>query len=139
MPHTRRKVWELIRRLRDAGRTIILASHYIDEVELLAKRVAVIDQGRLIAEGSPAELIERVGRVVVDIAYPTHTESAFFETREDAARHVARLEVETTIRHANLEDVFIRVTGRRVNPNNGKGEPHHAAGHGHHSARTAHS
>lgn len=137
--HTRRRVWELIRRLRDAGRTIVLTSHYIDEVELLANRVAVIDRGRLIAEGSPGELIERVGRVVVDIAFPTHTESIFFETREEAAGHAAALEAETTIRHANLEDVFIQITGRRVNPENGKGEPPHAAGHGHHSARAAHS
>ena len=137
--HTRRKVWELIRRLRDAGRTVVLTSHYIDEVELLSNRVAIIDQGRLIAEGSPAELIDQVGRVVVDIAHPTHTEFAFFETREDAARHIASLDVEATIRHANLEDVFIRITGRRVNPNERKGEPQHASGHGHHAARNAHS
>ncbi|MGO9566151.1 MAG: ABC transporter ATP-binding protein [Desulfomonilaceae bacterium] len=137
--HTRRKVWELIRRLRDAGRTIILTSHYIDEVELLANRVAVIDLGRLIAEGSPKELIERVGHVVVDVVHSTYTESVFFESREDAARHVATLEEETTIRHANLEDVFIQITGKRVNSDKGKGEPRHAAGHGNHSARTAHS
>jgi len=135
--HTRRKVWELIRRLRDAGRTIVLTSHYIDEVELLANRVAVIDRGRLIAEGSPKELIERVGRVAVDIAYPTRTESILFETREEAVRHVAGLEEETTIRHANLEDVFIQITGRRVNPDKAKGEQQHAAGHGNHSARAS--
>lgn len=137
--HARRRVRELIRRLRDEGRTIILTSHYIDEVELLANRVAVIDRGRLIAEGSPKELIERVGRVVVDITFPTHTQSIFFETREAAARHVSTMEEATTIRHANLEDVFIQITGRRVDPGNGKGEPRHAAGHGRHSARVAHS
>lgn len=137
--HARRKVWELIRRLRGAGRTIILTSHYIDEVELLANRVAVIDRGRLIAEGAPAELIERVGCVTVDIAYPTHTASAFFETREEAARHAAALDAETTIRQANLEDVFIQLTGRRVSPGHEKGELRHAPADGRHSARTAHS
>jgi ABC-2 type transport system ATP-binding protein len=136
--HARRKVWDLIRRLREAGRTIVLTSHYIDEVELLSNRVAVIDKGRLIAEGTPAELIEGVGRVVLDIHHPTHTEYAFFETREEAARHAAHLEAETTIRNANLEDVFIRITGRPVNPVEQKGAPHHASGHGGHSARTAH-
>lgn len=132
--HARRKVWELIRRLRDEGRTIVLTSHYIDEVELLSNRVAVIDRGRLIAEGSPKELIERVGPVVVDVAHPTHTESVFFETREEAARHAGGLETEATIRQANLEDVFIQITGRRVDPDKGKGEPCHASGHGNHSA-----
>lgn len=137
--HARRKVWDLIRRLREAGRTIIMTSHYIDEVELLSNGVAVIDKGRLIAEGSPAELIESVGRVVLDIHHPTHTEYAFFETREEAALHAGHLEVETTIRHANLEDVFIRITGRPVNPVEQKGALHHATGHGNHSARAAHS
>lgn len=129
--HARRKVWELIRRMRDAGRTIILTSHYIDEVELLADRVAVIDRGRLVAEGSPSALIESVGPVVVDIVHPTFTEYAFFTTREEAARHVAGLDAETTIRHANLEDVFVRITGRRVNPNEKNGDPRHVSGHGH--------
>lgn len=136
--HARRKVWELLRRLRGAGRTIILTSHYIDEVELLSNRVAVIDRGRLIAEGSPNELIERVGRVAVDVSYPTRTESFFFETREEAARHVACMEEETTIRHANLEDVFIQITGRRVNEEKAQGERQNAAGHGNHSTRASH-
>lgn len=136
--HARRKVWDLIRRLRDTGRTIILTSHYIDEVEFLSNRVAVIDKGRLIAEGTPAELIESVGRIVLDIHHPTHTEYAFFETRNQAASHAAQMDVETTIRNANLEDVFIRLTGRPVNPVEQKGALQHATGHGSHSARTAH-
>lgn len=143
--HARRKVWELIRRLRDEGRTVILTSHYIDEVELLADRVAVIDRGRLIAEGAPQQLIDGVGQVVVDIHHPNRTEYAFFETRDEAASHVARLNVTTTIRNASLEDVFVRITGRRVNhplsqtAQAEKGTEHGASGHGHHSARTAHS
>jgi ABC-2 type transport system ATP-binding protein len=139
--HARRKVWELIRRLRDIGRTIVLTSHYIDEVELLADRVAVIDQGRLIAEGTPAELIEGVGKVVLDIHHSTHTEYCFFNSREEAARRAAHLNVATTIRNANLEDVFVRITGRYVNPSSQeeKGGPRHASGHGGHSARAHHS
>jgi ABC-type multidrug transport system ATPase subunit len=116
-----------------------MTSHYIDEVELLSNRVAVIDKGHLIAEGTPAELIEEVGRVVLDIHHPDHTEYAFFETREEAARHAASLDVETTIRHANLEDVFVRITGRTVNPLDQKGAPHRASSHGGHSTRADHS
>lgn len=87
------------------------------------------------------ELIESVGKVVLDIHHSTHTEYAFFNSREEAAHHAAHLSVPTTIRNANLEDVFVRITGRRVSPSSSeeKGVPRHASGHGGHSARTAHS
>lgn len=137
--HARRKVWDLIRRLRESGRTVVMTSHYIDEVELLSDRVAVIDRGRLIAEGTPAALIEEVGRVVLDIHYPEHTAYAFFESRAKAALHAASLDAETTIRYANLEDVFVRITGRTVNPVEKKGDPHHASSYGGRSTRADHS
>lgn len=137
--HARRKVWDLIRRLRDGGCTIILTTHYIEEVEVLADHVAIIDHGRMIAEGSPRDLIASVGSVAVDCALPTGTETAFFETREGAADHISKLNARTTIRQANLEDVFIRLTGRRVNPNEQEGEVAHVTGHSSHTTRTHHS
>jgi len=60
-PQSRRQLWEVIRDLRDRGRTIVLTTHYMDEAERLCDRVAVIDQGKIIAQGSPAELIARLG------------------------------------------------------------------------------
>jgi ABC-2 type transport system ATP-binding protein len=132
--HARRRVWDLIRHLRDRGCTIVLTTHYIEEAEMLADQVAIIDHGRMIAEGAPRELIARSGNVAVDCSYPTGTETAFFETRDAATGFVSKLDVRTTIRHANLEDVFIRLTGRRVNPNEQEGETEHAASHGRHTA-----
>ena len=137
--YARRKVWDLIRRLRDGGSTVVLTTHYIEEVELLADHVAIIDHGRLIAEGSPRALIERVGTLAVDCCYPGGTQVAFFATREAAAAHVAAVEVRATIRQANLEDVFLQLTGRHVNPDAQEGMPAHATNHGHHAARTHHS
>jgi ABC-2 type transport system ATP-binding protein len=60
-PQSRRQLWDVIRDLRDRGRTIVLTTHYMDEAERLCDRVAVIDQGKIIASGSPAELIARLG------------------------------------------------------------------------------
>jgi ABC-2 type transport system ATP-binding protein len=60
-PQSRRQLWDVIRDLRDRGRTIVLTTHYMDEAERLCDRVAVIDHGKIIAQGSPAELIARLG------------------------------------------------------------------------------
>jgi ABC-2 type transport system ATP-binding protein len=60
-PQSRRQLWDVIRGLRDRGRTVVLTTHYMDEAERLCDRVAIIDHGKIIALGSPAELIARVG------------------------------------------------------------------------------
>jgi ABC-2 type transport system ATP-binding protein len=60
-PQSRRQLWDIIRDLRRRGRTILLTTHYMDEAERLCDRVAVVDHGRVIALGSPAELIQSLG------------------------------------------------------------------------------
>jgi ABC-2 type transport system ATP-binding protein len=60
-PQSRRQLWEVIRDLRARGRTALLTTHYMDEAERLCDRVAIIDQGKIIALGSPAQLIARLG------------------------------------------------------------------------------
>ncbi len=137
--HARRKVWDLIRRLRSDGCTIVLTTHHIEEAEMLADHVVIIDHGRVIAEGGPAELIAQSGNVAVDYSGSKGTETAFFENREAAGDFVSKHDVRTTVRHANLEDVFIRLTGRRVNPNEQEGETVYVSGHGSHTAGTHHS
>ncbi len=137
--HTRRRVWDLIRRLRDEGSTIVLTTHYIEEAEVLADNVVIIDQGRIIAEGSPSALIAGTGAVAVDHFGSSGTQTTFFETRHQASEFISTLDARATIRRANLEDIFIRLTGRRVNPNELEGGAGNAANHGHHSTRTHHS
>jgi ABC-2 type transport system ATP-binding protein len=60
-PQARRQVWELIEALKAAGRTIVLTTHYMEEAERLADRVAIVDHGRVIAQGTPRALIESLG------------------------------------------------------------------------------
>ena len=61
-PQARRAIWDVIRRLRDEGRTVFLTTHYLEEAQLLADQVAIIHHGQIIAEGTPEEIIERHGR-----------------------------------------------------------------------------
>jgi ABC-2 type transport system ATP-binding protein len=61
-PAARRDVWEAIRALRDAGTTVLLVTHYMDEAEALCDRVMVLSAGRVVAAGRPAELVDRHAR-----------------------------------------------------------------------------
>jgi ABC-2 type transport system ATP-binding protein len=70
-PQSRRQLWEVIGAMRAEGRTVLLTTHYMDEAERLCDRVAVVDHGKVIALGTPRELIERVvGHEVVEFAAP---------------------------------------------------------------------
>jgi ABC-2 type transport system ATP-binding protein len=60
-PQSRRQLWEIIRGFQRGGGTILLTTHYMDEAERLCDRLAIVDHGRIIAEGSPADLIDRLG------------------------------------------------------------------------------
>jgi ABC-2 type transport system ATP-binding protein len=60
-PQSRRQLWEIIREFQRAGGTVLLTTHYMDEAERLCDRLAIVDQGQIIAEGSPPDLIERLG------------------------------------------------------------------------------
>ena len=60
-PSSRRQLWDIIRSFREAGKTILLTTHYMDEAERLCDRVGIVDQGRVIALGTPRELIASVG------------------------------------------------------------------------------
>jgi ABC-2 type transport system ATP-binding protein len=60
-PQSRRQLWDIVRTFQQAGGTVLLTTHYMDEAERLCDRLAIVDHGQIIAEGTPAELIERLG------------------------------------------------------------------------------
>ncbi len=60
-PQSRRQLWDIIRTFQQAGGTVLLTTHYMDEAERLCDRLAIVDHGQIIAEGTPADLIERLG------------------------------------------------------------------------------
>src|SRR6266576_1630713 len=60
-PQSRRQLWDIIRAFQERGGTVLLTTHYMDEAERLCDRLAIVDHGQIIAEGSPADLIDRLG------------------------------------------------------------------------------
>jgi ABC-2 type transport system ATP-binding protein len=87
-PQSRRQLWGVLERFRTAGGTIMLTTHYMEEAEVLCDRVAIVDHGRIIALGTPRELIQSLGAPKV----VTH--------------------------EGTLEDVFMSLTGRHLRDDN---------------------
>jgi ABC-2 type transport system ATP-binding protein len=113
-PQTRRKIWDLIRRMNNEGMTVLLTTHYIEEAEVLCHRVGIMDKGRLIALGTPRELKQKVGEVVVESFGGKDTGYKLFPSRDRALAYAGQLDGNVLIREANLEDVFVELTGRKV-------------------------
>lgn len=113
-PQTRRKIWDLIRRMNSEGMTVLFTTHYIEEAEMLCHRVGIMDGGQLIALGTPRELKQKVGEVVVESFGGTDTGYKLFPSRDKAMTYASRLEGDVLIRESNLEDVFVELTGRKV-------------------------
>ena len=91
-PTSRRQLWDIIRDFRKRGRTILLTTHYMDEAEQLCDRVAIFDQGKIIAEGTPRELIRSIGAEhVIEFSVDEHNTSFDLESLQ-SIESVDRLE-----------------------------------------------
>ncbi|HET7784879.1 MAG TPA: ABC transporter ATP-binding protein [Myxococcales bacterium] len=139
-PQSRRQLWDVVLGFKSLGRTVLLTTHYMDEAERLCDRVAVVDKGKVIALGTPGELIASLGgHEVLELAtqQPLLAESlADLPSVRSARRsadgvaltveqlHVALPAVLTRVEplgltrlsthHATLEDVFVHLTGRHL-------------------------
>ena len=116
-PQVRREIWNMVRRIKAQGGTILLTTHYIEEAEALSDRVGILSRGKLIALDTPANLKKMVGEYVVE--YADRDGSRVYRmcaSREDAQCHLQEAETEVTMRKSNLEDVFVKLTGGRIEP-----------------------
>ncbi len=84
-PQSRRQLWDIIRAFQRDGGTVLLTTHYMDEAERLCDRLAIVDHGQIIAEGSPADLIERLGgHHVVEFSESGHSVGAASASAKEA-------------------------------------------------------
>jgi ABC-2 type transport system ATP-binding protein len=111
-PSIRRRIWALIKKIQQQGTTIFLTTHHIEEAEFLADRVALIDEGRIVAQDRPARLMEQVGSWAIDQLSGEGMQTHYFKEREEAATFQA--EGGFTLRRVNLEDAFLMLTGKKV-------------------------
>jgi lipooligosaccharide transport system ATP-binding protein len=138
-PQARHLVWERLYRLKQRGRTLIITTHYMDEAEQLCDRLVVMDKARIVAEGSPRDLIGRYStREVLEIRVTDEVRATLDGQLDELAERVEELpdrlllyvadgeraldEVHqrniplesALVRRSSLEDVFLRLTGRSL-------------------------
>ncbi|MDO9174388.1 MAG: ABC transporter ATP-binding protein, partial [Actinomycetota bacterium] len=138
-PQARHVLWDRLYRLKQEGVTQVLTTHYMDEAEQLCDRLVVMDQGLIVAEGSPRSLIDQYAtREVLELRFPAGTNEAAAPRVEGigerqellpdrilvyahdgeaalAATHARGLEPESAlVRRSSLEDVFLLLTGRTL-------------------------
>ncbi|MBU1397755.1 MAG: ATP-binding cassette domain-containing protein [Bacteroidetes bacterium] len=114
-PQIRRQLWEVIRKTKIDGRTVVLTTHYIEEAELLCDRVCIVFKGRLIALDTPENLKKTVGEYAVDMIDDMGKLIQYmFKTRDEAHEKAKQLQNGVTIRRSNLEDVFMKLTGGKI-------------------------
>src|SRR5438270_4850897 len=104
-PAARRAAWEMIRSLRELGKTVLLTTHYLDEAEQLSDRVAVLREGQIVAIGKPSELTGR--RVATEIRYRLNGREVLVETHEPT-KVLHELTGEALARGAELEGLQVR-------------------------------
>lgn len=97
-PQARARMWDEIRKLRETGTTVFLTTHYLEEADALCDRLAIIDLGKIVAEGSPSELKHNIAGDVVTIGVNGHADQV-----------VKLLETQPYVREACLEDGLVRL------------------------------
>ena len=112
-PQTRRRLWEIIRDLNRQGMTILLTTHYMEEVEFLCQRIGIIDAGKLIELGSLEEFRQKYGQGIVVKQIGNRLDYQFFPTLEEANAYLNSVSDKTgmMVRASNLEDIFVNLTG----------------------------
>lgn len=110
----RRRIWALLKRTRQEGTTLFLTTHYIEEAEFLADRVAFLDQGQIVALDKPERLMASLGAWAIDQVGDEGLATSYFASREESAAFCNLKAHELTLRRVNLEDVFLALTGKKV-------------------------
>ena len=114
-PQIRRQMWDIIRKTRIEGRTVVITTHYIEEAEALCGRVGILRKGKLIAVDKPDNLKSSVGEYVVEHIDPEGRLIQQTCRNRTEAHEIARtVNGSVTVRKTNLEDVFIKLTGERI-------------------------
>ncbi len=133
-PQARRNLWDIVQKIKNKGKTLILTTHYMEEAQYLCDEIAIMDYGKIIAQGSPDELIRQYAAGVIVILPRKNLKRPFsslpmmyHELQDKIEINTSDLNVclkelmsrqidltDMTVRASTLEDVFLNLTGRQL-------------------------
>ncbi|MCT4620351.1 MAG: ABC transporter ATP-binding protein [Marinisporobacter sp.] len=113
--NNRRKIWDMLKGMKDMGKTIILTTHYIEEAEYLCDQIGLMDQGKIFYCNTSKNLKNNLGQFTVEYFNKDKTtEYKYFDSMEEAKDYAHSLQDHYILRNTNLEDVFYNFTNRKV-------------------------
>jgi len=110
----RRSIWDLLKKLKTEGLTIILTTHYIEEANILCDRIGMMSKGQLIKENTPKKFLEEIQNYVIEAFDGESTDYHYFDSKEEASEFSKKIDGEIYIRKTNLEDVYVKYTNERM-------------------------
>jgi len=133
-PQARRYLWDIVRRIKSWKKTVVLTTHYMEEAQILCDRIAIMDHGKIIAMGTPGELLEEHCRGVTIVIKDEIEDQELESLPCKWFRLEGRIEIQTNsvnecihhlvahnidlssmnIRESNLEDLFLKLTGKEI-------------------------
>jgi ABC-2 type transport system ATP-binding protein len=113
--NNRRKIWDMLKGMKDMGKTIILTTHYIEEAEYLCDQIGLMDQGKIFYCDTSENLKNNLGQFTVEYFNTEKTTKyKYFTSIEEAKNYAHSLNDHYILRNTNLEDVFYNFTNRKV-------------------------
>ena len=133
-PQARRNLWDIVQTIKAQGKTVVLTTHYMDEAQILCDRIAVMDKGRILTDGTPRELIQQFcphltiqlplqlpAAALADLPWPVESRPGGHEIHAGNAREVLQVLMarnidlsDISVHSPTLEDVFLVLTGRSL-------------------------
>ena len=115
-PHIRRRIWSFIKNIQKTGTTILLTTHYMEEAEFLADKVAFIFSGKIIAINTPQNFIHQLGNYAVDVYLLDKLKTFYFKEKEEAEKELLKYSKNhfVSLRRVTLEDVFLKYVEKNL-------------------------
>lgn len=108
-PSVRREVWQIIKSIRESGKSLLMTTHYTEEAENLCDKIAIMNKGEIVRKGTPVDLVSGAGSYALDVYEESRIDTWLFDTEDEVHEYAQRENLTSfKVRKSKLEDVVIK-------------------------------